>query len=213
MKILEQKPKICYNMSVEIHNLLYIDHLTVSRFRSDAGRSAETAGRRSMIKIRNIQLRDFEAIRMLSREVQDIHVAARPDLFAEDALLSRVSFASQFGVFKDYSFVAEDEDGQIVGYCRAFLKPPAPMPRMKVRRVVMMDELCVREDRRRQGIGNALLGAVRTAAQETNAVALEMTAWSFNDAAMAFYRQAGLRERTVVFETGIEPMMPKLGEI
>lgn len=62
------------------------------------------------------------------------------------------------------------------------------------RRRVQLDDLVVRSTARRRGIGRALMSAAERWAREQGAEQLVLTVWQGNEAASAFYGQAGYGE-------------------
>jgi ribosomal protein S18 acetylase RimI-like enzyme len=58
--------------------------------------------------------------------------------------------------------------------------------------VVDVDQIGVTARARRQGVGQRLIGVVRSLATEVDADLLHVTVWDFNQPAQAFFRSQGL---------------------
>ena len=64
---------------------------------------------------------------------------------------------------------------------------------MYVRDYLDVDEFCVDENYRRQGIAGAMIHFIRDYAKEKGFNRLELNMWEFNRGALAFYEAAGFR--------------------
>ena len=61
------------------------------------------------------------------------------------------------------------------------------------RELLDIDEFCVDEAYRRQGIATELIGFIRDYAKEEGFARLELNMWEFNGGALACYEAAGFR--------------------
>ena len=100
--------------------------------------------------------------------------------------------------------VAEDE-GVLLAYLtlRKLERPPHLL--VHSRRCVYIDEACVTEKRRGQGLFRALLAEAKQIARQWGMSRLELDVWSENTAAKAAFRRCG-------FETYNEKMKLALDE-
>ena len=88
-------------------------------------------------------------------------------------------------------FVAEDVTG-LLGFCMALVQHRPATPVRDERRLVEIDEIVVRADRRRCGVATALLDAATAWGRDQPGVtAVELNVWDFNDEARAFYEARG----------------------
>lgn len=127
--------------------------------------------------------------RILKKQIHDIHVAGRPDLFAP--LENPEAFVQQ-AAQQDMRLLIAESAGEAVGYALIRAVNRASNPYMKERRFLHVEEFCVAEDHRCEGVGRALMEAVRKAAQEAHLPRIELDVWAFNEGAKAFYEAAGL---------------------
>ena len=87
--------------------------------------------------------------------------------------------------------VAEGSDCGIVGLAVLIVKAiPATIVR-DARQFVEIDQFVVDPEARRAGVGRELVEATRKWTSARGHLNLELSAWSFNVDAIAFYRQAG----------------------
>ncbi len=133
---------------------------------------------------------DAEAINVLRKEVNDLHVAGRPNHFKAGfgkELQDHVYMylAGGFG----YAAV-DEEEGQIVGMVMVDYIDRPENPYRYAERYAHIAEICVDEKHRRQGVGKRLLDFVKADAKAKGFSRIELDVWAFNDA-LAFYEAEG----------------------
>ena len=69
------------------------------------------------------------------------------------------------------------------------------------RKVLYIDDLCVDESRRGQGIATRLYDRVCEFARESGCHAVTLNVWCGNDSAMAFYEKRGMKPQKIGMET------------
>ena len=135
--------------------------------------------------------RDLERVNELRRQVNDLHVEGRPDVFKPgfNEQLKNYVYTVYNDPCKDIA-VAE-KDGVICGYAvlNRFTKPETPF--MYERSYVDVDEFGVDKAFRRQGIGRALMEYIRTYAKDNDFDRIELNMWEFNEGALRFYEDIG----------------------
>lgn len=134
---------------------------------------------------------ELERINVLRKQVNDLHVEGKPDVFKpgfNEELQNYVYY-----IFKDpeQKIVVADKDGEICGFAilHHIYKPENPF--MKVRDFLDIDEFCVDEKHRREGIATAMVEFIKNFAIDQGYHRLELNMWEFNQDAMAFYEAAG----------------------
>ena len=133
---------------------------------------------------------DAEAINVLRKEVNDLHVAGRPNHFKAGfgkELQDHVYMylAGGFG----YAAV-DEEDGQIIGMVMVDYIDRPESPYRYAERFAHIAEICVDEKHRRQGAGKRLLDFVKADAKAKGFSRIDLDVWAFNDA-LAFYEAEG----------------------
>lgn len=133
---------------------------------------------------------DAEAMNVLRKEVNDLHVAGRPNHFKAGfgkELQDHVYMylAGGFG----YAAV-DEEDGQIIGMVMVDYIDRPESPYRYAERYAHIAEICVDEKHRRQGAGKRLLDFVKADAKAKGFSRIELDVWAFNDA-LAFYEEEG----------------------
>ncbi len=134
---------------------------------------------------------ELDRINVLRKQVNDLHVEGKPDVFKpgfNEELQNYVYY-----IFKDpeQKIVVADKDGEICGFAilHHIYKPENPF--MKVRDFLDIDEFCVDEKHRREGIATAMVEFIKNFAKEQGYHRLELNMWEFNQDALAFYEAAG----------------------
>ena len=134
---------------------------------------------------------ELDRINVLRKQVNDLHVEGKPDVFKpgfNEELQNYVYY-----IFKDpeQKIVVADKDGEICGFAilHHIYKPENPF--MKVRDFLDIDEFCVDEKHRREGIATAMVEFIKNFAKEQGYHRLELNMWEFNQSALAFYEAAG----------------------
>ena len=134
---------------------------------------------------------DLEQVNVLRKQVNDLHVAGKPEVFKPgfcDELRDyvRVIFADP-----GKKIVVADDGGAIRGFAvlNHIVRPENPF--MYARDFLDIDEFAVDEGCRRQGIATALVAFIRDWAKAQGFTRIELNMWEFNRGALAFYEAAG----------------------
>jgi len=137
---------------------------------------------------------DRAAIEALAQQIHRMHVNWRPDIYElademwpqsrfDDALSSR------------QLFVAKKAD-TVVGYVLVKVRNYDIVGHTK-RRVLLVDEICVDESRRNQGIGTEMMIEVRAIAKAFGCTDMQLGVYPQNNEALAFYQKCGFRIRSI----------------
>ena len=136
---------------------------------------------------------DLERVNELRRQVNDLHVAGKPEVF-------KPGFCDEL---RDYLYViwknplqkivVAETDGIISGFAvlNHITRPENPF--MYVRDYLDIDEFGVDEAFRRRGIASEIIRFVRDYAKEQGFSRIELNMWEFNSGALAFYEAAGFK--------------------
>lgn len=134
---------------------------------------------------------ELEKINVLRKQVNDLHVEGKPDVFKPGFCEELQNYV--YYIYKDpeQKIVVADKDGEICGFAivHHFNKPENAF--MKVRDFLDIDEFCVDEKHRREGIATALVDFIKDYAKKEGYHRLELNMWEFNTDALAFYEAAG----------------------
>jgi ribosomal protein S18 acetylase RimI-like enzyme len=154
--------------------------------------------------IRKAHTGDIPGLITLLLQVGQVHHELRPDIFPPATL--KYDEAALASLLKDESrpvFVAMDGDF-VAGYCFCAHKDHRGSGVSTDRRELYIDDLCVDENRRGQGIASALYRYVTDYAQNSGCRFITLNVWCGNDNAMHFYEKMGLRPRHIMMEAPLE---------
>lgn len=137
---------------------------------------------------------DRESVNALALQVHAMHVSWRPDLFEMvEELYSEERF--QNAVKQRQLYVAKINN-VVVGYV-LLLNKVCDWPGVVKRKIMVVDELCVHESCRRQGIGKQMLEDVWALAKAFGYSDMQLGVYPQNDDAVGFYQKCGFTIRSI----------------
>ena len=143
------------------------------------------------LKIRFAREEELEQVNKLRKQINDLHVAGKPDVFKpgfSDELRDYI-----FAIWEDprKDIVVAERGGTICGFAvlNHITRPESPF--MFERDFLDIDEFAVDEDCRRQGAASEMIRFIRDFAKENGFSRIELNMWEFNRGALAFYEAAG----------------------
>lgn len=144
--------------------------------------------------------RDIPEIIDLLQQVGEVHHQIRPDLFRAGA--QKYDEAALLRLLADPKrpILAAEVDGKLAGYAFCILQITENDPVLCDRKVLYIDDLCVDENLRGQGIAGALYQKVCDHARELDCDAVTLNVWCGNDGAMRFYEKCGLKPQKIGME-------------
>lgn len=118
------------------------------------------------MEIRFAKEDELERVNELRKQVNDIHVEGKPDVFKagfNDELRDRI-----YEIWNDpeQEIVVADLDGTICGFAVVHHIFKAENPVMKERDFIDIDEFCVDEEFRRQGVATELISFIKDYTRE-----------------------------------------------
>ena len=98
---------------------------------------------------------------------------------------------------EDMISVVAEENNTIVGICFVSMREKTCMVK---RRTAYMDDLCVDEAFRGKGIGRILFAHAKKRAKEMGAERMDLMVWNFNESALKFYEEMGMKPQRYIME-------------
>ncbi|MBQ7582845.1 MAG: GNAT family N-acetyltransferase [Lachnospiraceae bacterium] len=134
---------------------------------------------------------DLDRVNELRRQVNDLHVQGRPDIFKPGFPQELRDYVHVIFEDPEQDIVVAEQGGVICGFAvlHHIQKPETPF--MFVRDFLDVDEFCVDQAYRRQGAASAIIAFIKDLAKERGFNRIELNMWEFNQDALAFYEAAG----------------------
>lgn len=145
-------------------------------------------------EIRTAKEKDCPKMLELLEYICNLHSGIRPDLFK--AGKSKYDGESLKKLLTDESrliFVAADENDEVLGYIFCILIDHSADSARCPNTELYINNLCVDENFRREGIGDALFQKALSTAQELGCHNLTLNVWEGNDGALRFYEKHGMK--------------------
>ena len=157
----------------------------------------------AQITVRMLRREDYPQILRIFRQLHKTHSDLRPDFYyASDIPISEERYVQ---LLEEGMRVLGAMDGEILaGMCFYQWMPNMPNPLVKPRKTILLDDICVDEAYRRQGIGELLCRKAIEMAKAENADAVELGVWAENSPAVALYRKMGFAPRTMRMELRLD---------
>ncbi|PGZ92236.1 GNAT family N-acetyltransferase [Bacillus sp. AFS029533] len=144
------------------------------------------------ISIRNANQKDYEKLLPLFRQVHDLHVFERPDLYKENSTpVDEEEFNNQLKDDKQHMLVAT-LGAEIVGVAVLKEEEIPENSFVNARKILLVNSLCVDDTSRKKGIGRKLMQSVLNLAKELNVDSIELSVSESNQNAIHFYESIGM---------------------
>ena len=145
--------------------------------------------------------RDIPGMIDLLQQVGAVHHQIRPDLFRAGAQKYDEAALNALLTDPNRPILAAEIEGKLVCYAFCILQGTENDPVLCDRKVLYIDDLCVEETLRGQGIAGALYERVLEYARELGCDAVTLNVWCGNENAMKFYEKCGLKPHKIWMET------------
>jgi len=146
------------------------------------------------------RVEDFKRVNELAKQVHELHVKWRPDLFLRvDEVIGKEHFEEMIKTKE--IFVAKLKD-EIVGYITFNIKEKNN-PSMRYRKQLQIEAICVDEKNRGKGIGKELLNKLKEFGKENNCTDLYLTVNEENKNAIRVYEEFGFKVKSIVYSMQI----------
>ena len=143
--------------------------------------------------VRFAEEKDLDIINELRKQVNDIHVEGRPDVFKAGFGSEIRDFAKVIINGENSDIIVAERNGVICGMvCVDYVNKPET-PYSKARNFYHVQEIAVDADYRRQGVAKELFEFMIEDAKKRKLARIELDVWEFNDSAIEFYQAVGFR--------------------
>jgi len=148
------------------------------------------------MNIRQAVSADSLLLSSLSMDVQRLHAENHPDTFKmpHNDEYAVASFDEMLADPLTRIFIAEDEDGQALGYIKCQLVEREENPFTFAMRYLLVDQISVRPEAQGKGVGKALIEQSEALAREWNVSRIQLVSWDFNTGAHTFFEKMGFEK-------------------
>ena len=154
-----------------------------------------------MNPVRRATEKDIPRILELLVQVDMVHHNGRPDLFKGPATKYTAEELKEILAKEDTPvFVCVDETDRALGHAFTVFKQILGDHVLTDVRTLYIDDICVDEAARGQGVGKALYEHVVAYAREQGFYNVTLNVWTCNPGAMKFYEAMGLKPQKIGME-------------
>lgn len=154
--------------------------------------------------VRFAEKKDLDRVNELRKQVNDIHVEGRPDVFKAGFGSEMRDFAKVIISGENSNIIVAERSGVICGMASVDYVNKLETPFGNARRFYHVQEIAVDVKYRRQGVAKELLEFMIADAKKRNLGKIELDVWEFNDSAIEFYQAAGFRQTRRWMEYEVE---------
>ncbi|PEI83102.1 GNAT family N-acetyltransferase [Bacillus toyonensis] len=145
--------------------------------------------------------KDFGDISNINKQVQQLHIEGRPDIYAKTSVsLDRNAYETWLNDTTIEIFVVEDNNKEILAYIILDIKEPSENPKLVERKVLFIRNIGVSEICRGTGIGEILIQKAFEYAKDIQATSIELNVLEFNKKAIRFYEKLGFKTQSQQME-------------
>ena len=137
---------------------------------------------------------DFEAINSIAKQVHDLHVSWRPDLYCRIEQPIPVALFTE--CIRNKTLFVAKLSGSVVGIVRFEIRTVGGEG-STTRKVMRIDNIAVEESLRNHGIGKAMVEDIRALAKVNRCDEIILSVYPENDDAVAFYQKCGFTIRNI----------------
>ena len=149
------------------------------------------------IQIRLAKKADYESVKRIMSQVQDMHVEWRPDIYKHNENLIPQDVFEK--ILENNTFYVAESDSSVVGDLE-FAYRHVESPSHVTRDVIFVDTMAIDENYRGMGIGHKAFDFIKELKQEKNFDGVELQVNARNSAAYEMYKKYGFTEKSINME-------------
>lgn len=158
------------------------------------------------MEIRHANANDIPEIAALLLQVGQVHHQGRPDIFRQGA--QKYDEAALLALLSDKNrpFFIAAEENKVLGYGFCIRKVCQGDPVLADHTSLYIDDLCVDEACRGRQIGKVLYAHIRDYAKNQGYHSVTLNVWAFNQGAIRFYENCGMKPQKITMEAILEDL-------
>lgn len=152
------------------------------------------------MEIRFAQPKDIPSLIDLLKQVGALHYQSRPDLFRTGAQKMNADELQEMLQQENKPIFVAAADDRVYGYAFCTYVVTENHPMLCDHKTLYIEDMCVDEKVRGHGIGSKLYQEVKAYGKALRFDSLTLNIWTFNQAAMKFYKSMGMTPQKTVME-------------
>ena len=137
---------------------------------------------------------DRAEVKAIAKQVHDLHVAWRPDIYA--SVVELYTEERFLEAIKNRQLYVAKEAGTVIGFA-SLQRCTYDWPGVVKRRAMIVEDFGVHKMCQGHGIGKAMMEDIHALARAFGCSDLQLKVYPQNDAAIGFYQKCGFRIRTI----------------
>lgn len=149
------------------------------------------------IYIRNARLDEYKTIEKIMKQVQQMHIDWRPDIYKYSETILPLTVYEQ--AIKDKTFFVAEYEENVAGILFIIYRH-IENPIQVTRNIIFIDSMAVDEKYRGKGIGHAFFDFLKDLRDEKKYDGIELSVNAKNKAAYEMYLNYGFTEKSIYME-------------
>lgn len=152
------------------------------------------------MSIRKANINDANGINALLYQVQDVHANGRPDIFIKGTKKFKDEELIEILNGNDLFFYVYEANKKILGYICIKIIIESESFSKYARKELYIEDLCVDEKYRHQGIAKELYDYIIELAKKEGCSHITLNVWELNKNAKEFYKKMGMNPLKTIME-------------
>ncbi|RKJ52412.1 GNAT family N-acetyltransferase [bacterium 1XD42-8] len=149
------------------------------------------------IHIRNAQPDEYQTIEIIMKQVQQMHIDWRPDIYKYNETVLSLEIYKQ--AVNERTFFVAEYDGNVAGILFIIYRH-IENPNQVTRNIIFVDSMAVDEKYRGKGIGHAFFDFLKNLKNERGYDGIELQVNAKNKAAYKIYSDYGFTNKSINME-------------
>lgn len=148
--------------------------------------------------IREIEDKDFQDVKEIFKEVHELHVQNRPDIFKNFSPFTK-KFFKKIKDDPNSNIIVCEEEGKIKGFVLFEIVEHNAHLTKKVK-ILKINVIAVKSEFQNMGIGTKLIEHLKNLKEKEKINFINLNVWSFNNKALNFYLKNGFKVKRTDLE-------------
>ena len=144
--------------------------------------------------------KDRSDINRLARQVHEMHVQWRPDLYQMPEELYPEELFTE--LVKQRELYVAKKDGAVIGFVLIRMRVSEGIGKI-TRKIMCIDQLCVDEPLRNRGIGSQMMEDIHALARAFGCTDMKIGVYPQNEDAIRFYERFGFAIRSIDMQANV----------